>query len=511
MRRFLPIFLLLFSVLLFGIIGTGGGNRLSVYLVPADVLDTLMAERTETWDLLVTEISIDQFPLMYDCLEDRWFYSISENARNRSDPFISYEVQGGLSAVKLAFDGSGMEGRLLAFTEDSYHLYHLVTTTLPLINIEHHHDIPYSDEVPMTMTLFDNRANAERAVITSDGTIHLRGNSTAVYPKHSYKMTLTTRSDGRSTRPNNLSLLGMRQDNDWQLYAAYNDQEKIRNVFSSNLWFETCARNNRLGLENGNEYRYVELFLNHEYTGLYALGFPIGKQQLALDDGEVLYKKINWKDTADGYELKFGDPEQAWALLREYDQLLIDGEPEKVRPAADMDNAIDIWLFTMLMQGTDHLHPHGQYRNYYLTFKAVRDGYLLIYTPWDMDMTWGNAWDADAKNYLLPYVMNAEDNSWQMTRNPAAILLSSEEPEMKKRVSERYAELRAGAWSEEALDRMLERFEQQIFDSGAYERERSRWPDGNYLEADQEQNLSLFRAYVQQRLRSMDEFMETMK
>ncbi len=64
MRRFLPAILLLFSVLLFGMIGRGGGNRLSVYRVSPDVLDSLMAERAETWDLLVTEISIDQFPLM---------------------------------------------------------------------------------------------------------------------------------------------------------------------------------------------------------------------------------------------------------------------------------------------------------------------------------------------------------------------------------------------------------------------------------------------------------------
>ena len=107
--------------------------------------------------------------------------------------------------------------------------------------------------------------------IFSDGNIHVRGRTAQTYPKKGYRISLIQESLGGNTRPNHVSLLGMRQDDDWLLYAAYNDQEKIRNVFSSNLWKYTCATDNAQGMDIGMEYRYLELFVNGEYWGLYAL------------------------------------------------------------------------------------------------------------------------------------------------------------------------------------------------------------------------------------------------
>ena len=51
---------------------------------------------------------------------------------------------------------------------------------------------------------------------------------------------------------------------------------------------------------------------------------------------------------------------------------------------------------------------------------------------------------------------------------------------------------------------MLNEYESQIFDSGAYEREANRWPHAHYIE--KEEKLSLFKAYVKERLKVMDEY-----
>ena len=83
-----------------------------------------------------------------------------------------------------------------------------------------------------------------------------------------------------------------RTDGEWLLYSAYNDQERIRNVFSSNLWFTGNAGANRFGIKNGMEYRYLELFLNGEYWGLYALGYPLDSKQMQPETDSRAVKNI---------------------------------------------------------------------------------------------------------------------------------------------------------------------------------------------------------------------------
>ena len=126
---------------------------------------------------------------------------------------------------------------------------------------------------------------------------------------------------------NQQSVLGMRCDGDWMLYAGYNDQEKIRNVFSANLWYESCAENNIFDVKNGMEYRYVETFFNDHYMGLYAIGFPIDELQLELQHAlksdhvsEFLLKKMRWVENIETDEEYISRDEVASVLC---DQLCV--------------------------------------------------------------------------------------------------------------------------------------------------------------------------------------------
>lgn len=473
-------------------------QRLSSYAVSEERIDELMAERTSTWDMLVKEISFNDTPLMYDEKGDRWFYSAAD-APERDDPFVKWEYQGGIGRVHVVFDGI----RLLMYTDREYHLYELVTTTLPLMRIEYEEKISFLEDIPMHMTLLDNRPEAARHFITSEGKIHLRGNSTSIFPKLSYRFSLRTESDNGSIRGNDIPLLGMRKDDDWILYAGYNDQEKVRNVFSSNLWFESCAENNRWKLENGDEYRYVELFINHDYHGLYALGYPIDGVQLQLNEREVSVKKNGWPETDLYYILQTPDTPEAWDLIHDYNEKILAADPAVMRSYADPDNAADLYLFLMLIQGEDHVKPDGRIKNLFLTFKEENGSRRLLYTPWDMDITWGNGWSSEVKNHSLEYLYDSADNSFRMLRNPALILAESGDENAARMIENRYNALRKDAWSDERIDRMLDDLEAQIFGSGAYLRDMELWPDGNYIEP--ETGLTRFRDYVHGRLSAMDE------
>ena len=247
------------------------------------------SRRYASGEELLDELFFDEQQLFFDASSDTFYYSLEEDSRSAYNPRVEIRAADGMHVAVLGErilpeDVRAAETmQLIAYNESAYREYHLVCTTLPLMNIES--DTQIGDEdVPVHMTLFDNSRGAAQRLTQSDGAMHIRGGSTRTYPKKGYKLSLTKESLGNNVRLNKVSLLGMRQDDDWILYAAYNDPEKIRNVFSSALWKNTCAGDNALGIDNGMEYRYVELFLNNEYWGLYALGYPIDDLQLSIDE-----------------------------------------------------------------------------------------------------------------------------------------------------------------------------------------------------------------------------------
>ena len=83
-----------------------------------------------------------------------------------------------------------------------------------------------------------------------------------------------------------------------------------------------------------------------------------------------------------------------------------------------------------------------------------------------------------------------DNNSYELTVNPISVL-REKDPEINNKIQTRYKELRSDGWSNQAIDSMLDGYEQDIFGSGAYIRDMECWPDGNYQ--DPEAGLSIFR------------------
>ena len=418
---------------------------------------------------------------------------------------------------------------MLAYTDTEYKDYTLIITTLPLIRIDcEDPDYPSGDfsrdDVRMKFTLFDNRPEVFRPVTVSDGWIHMRGGSSGGFDKKGFRLHLTVQEAGKEEHENRTPLLGLRHDGDWLLYAAYNDQEKIRNVFSSNLWYRSCALNNDMGLENGMEYRYAELFFDQRYWGLYALGYPIDAEQMKIFPDnfghydEFLFKQQHYgpKTTGadpnyDGLILQFdadgSDLNNGISITKLYFYQLSIGAPDGLWHN-DPKNAIDIWLFIKLIQPDDTVSRSGKMKNMIYTVKLTDQGRKILFTPWDMDITWGNLFKSVFPNCTIPYGMDAQNNELEMMLNPVHEMLKRQDPEISEILKTRYAELRSGAWSETEINQMLAGFEQDIYGSGAYFRDMERWPDGTYQ--DPGQKLSVFRAYVHERLLAMDAFMENL-
>lgn len=525
MKKRIGVALLLISGILavYLICFLGNTIRFEEISVNEEQLNEIISSRHISDTGLLDALFFDEQQLIFDASSSTFYYSLVEGSKNAYNPYVKKRsVSKGVSIAVLdaqitAEDISAAKAfRLIAYDSAAYCEYSLICTTLPLMNIECDAEIG-AENVPVHMTLFDNRKGAAQKFTESDGNIHIRGKSTSAYPKKGYRLSLTKESLADNVRLNKLSLLGMRQDDDWILYAAYNDPEKIRNVFSSSLWKNTCAKDNALGIDNGMEYKYIELFINHEYWGLYALGYPVDELQLGIDasENERLYKKGTW-DTEEqilskpetavaGYETEESD-EDEWELLKQYYAALHSEweNAQSMYEGIDIDNAIDMYLFINLIQGIDHVGAIDSLsiKNMYLSFYNRGGKQTVLYTPWDMDITWGLQWTGDAEtNLVKPYGIKSSQNTVMGLGNLPALILNGDD-EIWSLIFSKYWRLRESLWSEEALNEMIDGYEEDIYLSGAYIRDMNRWPNGSYWEANR--GLEDFRDYVADRLRETD-------
>ena len=498
--------------------------RYSELILSVDQYASLKSGKTESSEDLITRLTFNELPAFYDCLTGRWLSSVS-GKENNSSPSVGYAPAN--KNVRIAFRGNfpcGSEIPFLAYDENVYREYRLAATTLPLARIEYQKKEITRDPLPMRFTLLDNRLNAGNPVTESEGFFHLRGWSTVIFPKNAFRLTLTEQREGKEAHENKTSLLDLRNDGDWLLYPAYNDSEKIRNVFSSNLWFNSCGSDNSFGIQNGMEYRYIELFLNDEYWGLYALGYPVDALQMNIFPNnrghydEFLFKAKEWgphhesNPEYDGLILQFDAPESdlnnGIGIMKSYFQQLEDGAPGRLYHN-DEKNVLDIWLYMKLIQAWDTVRFPGKMKNMMYTIKMSDTGRKILYAPWDMDIAWGNIIGGAGKNFTLSYFLEPDDNSYEMTVNPVSVLLQQNDSEIRQKICQRYHELRSDGWSDTAVDSMLDSFEKDIFDSGAYQRDIERWPDCSRQDPDLK--LSAFRNYVHLRFTAMDAFMDDME
>lgn len=480
---------------------------------------------------LITSIKFNDYEIVYDNANCTYYYSLIESLDNKYNPNVNYKTN--KKDLKIAMSKQITDEvienntviNILVYNDIEFSIYNLKCTSLPLLNIvcsESPDNISKQEDTDMNLYLFDNSKSTKKRITRSDGKIHVRGAITALFEKKGYKISLTQESLGNNTRKNFVSLLGMRQDDDWILYAAYNDQEKVRNVFATNLWYESCSQNNIFNINNGNQYKYVELFLNNEYWGLYALGYPIDEKQLNIDsDTEYMFKKLQYDEAElnvveqetiemSNYELvnNTKDKEMAWNSLKNYYITLFKSKDiNELYNISDINNLIDYYLFTEVIQANDN--PREMYlKNVFLTIKNHNNKQVILYTPWDYDMSMGNIFSAGGYNYTLPYYVGIEQHI-DFKLNAIGFLQELNDTKINELIKNRYSELRKTYWSEGYLEQIISEYSKQIYDSGAFKRDRDRWPDGSYNY--ENEKLTKFKSYVFERLKYTDRFVDEIK
>jgi hypothetical protein len=137
--------------------------------------------------------------------------------------------------------------------------------------------------------------------------IEIRGDLTATEPKKQYGF--STRQADNITN-NNVSLLGMPQENDWILNGMAIDPSMIRDYLCFNL-------SRRIG-EYASRTVYCELILNGVYEGLYLLTEKIKADDNRVNIIKIGVNDINLPELSGGYITKTSDNDSdpvAWTML----------------------------------------------------------------------------------------------------------------------------------------------------------------------------------------------------
>jgi hypothetical protein len=252
----------------------------------------------------------------------------------------------------------------------------------------------------------------ENGQSTSTGNlgIRVRGGSSQLFPKKSYRLELWEDSEGIINR--DVSLLGMRSDDDWLLDGMWNEPMMIRDKSAMELWlnfgrvhYQTEEPNLQLGADR----IYCELFIDNSYLGLYYLGERLDRKQLKLDklsnssEGGELYKAIGWGGAVGNidfppvdnnsvswanYWLKYPDISEDfdWNDFRDFtfcsSSCTLNEFEENYSDLVDKNNAYDFLIFINLLGAFDNFG-----NNTFVARKNAESPYFFV--SWDFDATLG--------------------------------------------------------------------------------------------------------------------------
>jgi len=169
---------------------------------------------------------------------------------------------------------------------------------LPIIKINTSgQEIPNEPKLTAHMGIIDNGVGNQNYIFSDDYNgydgfigIETRGASSLVlFPKINYGLE-TRDSLGEN---NNVSLLGMPEENDWILHGPYSDKTLMRNV----LAFHIGRKMGRWAPRT----RYCELYINDEYFGVYVLMEKIKRDPNRVDIAKLTPQDIEGDELTGGY------------------------------------------------------------------------------------------------------------------------------------------------------------------------------------------------------------------
>ena len=509
----LLLLVLVFGVLIFlSIITTNYRNAKEVVLTQEEIAN-LMSNLREENDYNF-EITINKNPIYINNVEKvNYFYISEENANQYVDLDFKISSKEKFKYVVLDEKYDKEKGFYIDFTktfdviifnDEVYYKKTFKFTCLPIVNLVVGEEISDVDHAAI-VEIYSKDYNNENLIhsVVSHTLVKIRGGTSFTYPKKQYRLKL--RADGKA---NEISLLGMKADEDWILDAMYADNAKIRNKLSFDIWnemYETSRNNDSTNYKS----EYVDVYINQEYNGLYMLKEVIDWKKLALDKNNengsgLLVKGITYdnisKETYDiakeskimlPFEIEYPKLQEDYSKY--WDNIIpriytnyFDREKmteEYLLETFDIYNYNDYKLLMNFICARDNFNQ----KNVLLSLKNLNKDTKVILTPWDLDMTYGYAWGDDTETHLYenPDSINMIANLWVNSDNINNLLI------------ERYKELRKDVFTVENVNKKIDSYYNQIRYSA--QRDSEKWININL-----EEEVNKIKDWVAKRIEILD-------
>ncbi|MEM1124558.1 MAG: CotH kinase family protein [Bacteroidota bacterium] len=291
--------------------------------------------------------------------------------------------------------------------------------------------IPDEPKVSATLKIINNGAGQMNHIDDEptdyDGPIGIegRGQSSASFPKKPYGF--ETRDEMGEN--NNVSLLGMPEENDWVFHNPFSDKSLIRNAVSYTLAGKIMDYAPRV--------RMVEMVLNGDYRGVYLLTEKIKRDKNRVDIGTLTPES---EDITGGYILKFDKGESSEVGFTSFYPPIF-GQNQRTRFLWHYPKARDITPdqveyissfiheFEEVLQSVDFKDPVNGYRKYidvesFINFMFVNeltrnvDGYRIssfMYKDRDSEdgrLKMGPVWDFNLALGNADYCQGGNPNGW---------------------------------------------------------------------------------------------------
>lgn len=371
------------------------------------------------------------------------------------------------------------------------------TPNLPLVLLHTTNPISGDLKVPCGLRLALPEGNVPELTNHSGAMpalIRYHGATSQAYPKKSFALTL------QKPAP----LLGLRTNANWVLNAAFIDRSLMRHKLSYDLFRSLSASN---APRHAVASRFVEVFLNGRYRGVYLLMERVDRDLLGLkpwrsNDTQhaCIYKAedhaANFSQPGHGgYEQREPDPVTRGEYWKPMDELneFISRSPQQdflhpttgIGSRIDLANAIDFHLLVLFTCNID-----GITKNFLIardTPSDARPQPRFNFVPWDYDGTFGRDWNAAPVN----------DPRW-LSNHLFDRLLSH--PLHRQQMLTRWQTLRAGPFATATVHAVIDANARTLGE--AAQRNARRWVSANNFYPDEimfPEEIELMKRWVKER------------
>lgn len=454
------------------------------------------------------QFTINGRSVIYDKVSDTYMVSIPENVFG-----TDYEVSITLDATagwnNLSIEGTDIadsytfkqvEGnkiyKIHALEGDKEVYSQLTFTFLPLLVLQGSFGYDYAQG---SMSLYSPDATEPTISLVK---AKWRGGSTNTADKH--KRNYKIKSINFKGKSQDISLLGMREDNNWILDAGQIDLFRLRNRIATEIWNDFATKPYYASKEpkakSGVAGKVVEVILNNEYRGIYSLTEAMDRKELKLkkyDDKNQefhgqLWKVSSWdkatfwdidkdydntQETWHAFETKYPDIDDVnptdYSPLYEAIDFVANSNDEAFKKEVgdyfDIPVLIDYQLFQETLKPVDN---NG--KNMYWGIYDVAKSKKLTLAIWDLDASVGQDWHCSTPlhpDYVLPNTDLGVKDGFNLYHRLSSLNVDN----YNEKVASRYQELRKTYFSEENLISRYQGYYDMLVKSGAASREECKW------------------------------------